>query len=435
MSRRLVTVPIISLFCFAIFAPALQAQIKLTQSQTVEVVSLEDSRCINFNEDVVDITLKSIRLEKDVGFFREDKEAGLVVQMGMFRQSEIDTYVEHPVSQIIDLSGAEEGFIYLGGNDHLLANRFRLNIEEKPITKSKISFVFNKTRGGGAGVKIARAVFSTISNSPIPANPYTSAAKRIGQTVDAVIQSFELDDEKVQPIASGAAVISYSSSDEECDRMGQARDGVWLFIFSSQNHEEKGIENGFITPDRSGEYCFKVDNVWSIQPRISEKTSDPNCSKDYSEMQKLNNPFVSFFVRAIRAREIASVTAAHSFLSSVKSIQDAAVMHAETDEKVKSLLATSQLGTEEVVTEAGGQPEQTEHAMFEKLPVPPSAYLKFFDGLMAAQDTDESVAGYAGVFSAEVERLIAMCEDLNAPPEQCLSPHGNISFEGMVAEN
>jgi len=248
-----------------------------------------------------------MRLEKNVGFLKEDKSFDTVISVrpvysGSNPNKPAGEY-GHPVHIPVIAGDGPQGFIEAGLANGTLAEGFPLRTtlddgSSVNVGTIEIQLTMTKKEGNKAEVKVLKKVLENVSNLPLPATPYTEGFRRLSSTVNGFLNSLDDGPKRTEPIRTGTITIPFSPQGEGTDCQGpimnSSLSGGFMVVMEPQVIETNDLGEGYVPTSELSSYCFKINNGQTFIPRFSARSKDPNCSAEYAAMTTLANPYIGF---------------------------------------------------------------------------------------------------------------------------------------------
>ena len=146
--------------------------------KVVRISTPTNPRCINAKTDEITMTVRSVKTQKENGFFTNQNKAGVTVIATL--NSDGNPKAQNPSVNLVSVQGAAAGQVYLP-LEYPIASLLALSPDSgKTFTKNiLLELYLDKTRGANTFGKILDDAGTLLSTLPIPANPYTNAVSQV----------------------------------------------------------------------------------------------------------------------------------------------------------------------------------------------------------------------------------------------------------------
>lgn len=250
-----------------------------------------ESHCINANTDTISLHLRRVIIQKDVGWFSEDKEVGLLLETTIYGMSN-NTDQQRTFPRMFKSSVAEydQGIVSLPIEQRLL-HQFKLKRDKDIYNGIDLSFtVLKKKQKTNFGVALEQLVVIT-RQLPLPPNPYSQAFQFFSDYANRVVsESLNKDNNVDDQLKEGQFSLAFSVGGNCAGDF--ERTGTLAVVKASEGSEDAG------NIDINKDYCWQAELKPVFELRFAKKPADGNCTNAIG-FRKVRNSYYGFFLNAV----------------------------------------------------------------------------------------------------------------------------------------
>lgn len=284
-------------FCFSIFSfIVISPSVAATVPDGKIIVRVEDgsaSRCINSTTDRITMNLRRIIVNKDIGFFTEDRAAAVIVNTTISGEEGGATQkkVNFPRMYVVNTASYLQGYTSLPIEEKLFS-RFSLTNSGNSYDTAEVEFTV-LAKKGKAPFGLALSALADISKSlPTPMNPFSEGFKYFSDYANKVIEGSLNENNNIgQQSKEGKITLSFSST-STCT--GDQEYTGTLAIVSGVKEKDT---DGFV--DIKKDYCWKAVFKPVFTLKFAPKPTNSTCAGVAEGLFKqVNNPYLAFYLNA-----------------------------------------------------------------------------------------------------------------------------------------
>lgn len=263
-----------------------------TKDQGAIIVRVEDdsSVCINANNHKISLILRRTIVNKNVGFFKEDKEVALLMDLQMSGNTGEDQKTQKfPRMFKTSIEEYGEGSVSLP-IEKVLFHGYKLKSDKALTTQIEMAFSILKKKKKAPFAVALEQLAKVTSMLPIPPNPYVTAFNHFAAYADEVVTNSINEENNVSEELKGGN-ISFAFSENGTCTGGLQTTGTIAVIRASNGTEDEGIIN---TAD---DYCYSAQFIPVFELRFARMPTDNDCTKA-TNFKKVRNAYLGFVINA-----------------------------------------------------------------------------------------------------------------------------------------
>lgn len=287
--RKLITALVTSLIA------SLQSANSASVPDGETIVRIDDgtaTRCINSSSDRITMNLRRLVVKKDVGFFSEDKTAGVFINtiISGDDSSGDSRKISFPRVYTVTVTQYASGVVALPVEEKLFS-RFYLSNNSNTYDSAELEFsIVSKKDKTPLGIALV-ALEDISRNLPVPINPFSEGFKYFTQYANKVVNESLNATNNVSEIAKEGKIVMNFSSTGVCTG-DQEQTGTIAVVKGDHGKESDGYV------DINKTYCWAAD----LKPIFTLKYAVPNdkkCSEiNPASFRKVANQHIAFYLSA-----------------------------------------------------------------------------------------------------------------------------------------
>jgi hypothetical protein len=260
--------------------------------------------CININKHKISLHLRRYLLDKDSGWFSEDKEAGLLLETAVNTEKKDGSSsdkISFPKMFKADVSEHKKGIVSLPFEQRIF-HRFDLSKGDNLYPSIDLTFtVLKKKKKAKFGIALEQ-LDKVTKSIPGSIDPFTPAFKYFVEYSNSVVtESLDAKNNVDDALKDGQLVFSFSDTDT-C-LADDEKTGAVAVIKNWKGKESDGV----IDISKIGEYCLKHISKPANSLHFTKKVNE-SCN-NATGFKELINPY-SLYV--LNAKPITASTVARS---------------------------------------------------------------------------------------------------------------------------
>ncbi|WDF91714.1 hypothetical protein [Aeromonas hydrophila] len=278
-----------------IFIASLQPANSASVPDGETIVRIDDgtsTRCINSSSDRITMNLRRLVVKKDVGFFSEDKTAGVFINtiISGNDSSGDSRKVGFPRVYTVTVIQYASGIVSLPVEEKLFS-RFYLSNNGNTYDTAELEFsVVSKKDKTPLGIALV-ALEDISRNLPVPINPFSEGFKYFTQYANKVVNESLNSANNVSEMSKEGKIVMNFSSTGICTG-DQEQTGTIAVVKGDHGKESDGYV------DINKTYCWAAE----LKPIFNLKYAVPNgkkCNEISSDsFKKIANQYVAFYLSA-----------------------------------------------------------------------------------------------------------------------------------------
>lgn len=284
------------MFVFAFFVVCAFAEAATTKDQGAIIVRVPDGTtpvCINANKHKLSFILRKIIINKDVGYFKQDKEVGLLLNVFMAGNTgdggDGQENQKFPRMFKTSIEEFDQGLITLPF-EKVLFHGYKLKSDNTLTTQIETSFSVLKKKEKAPFAVAIEQLGKITSSLPIPPNPYVPAFRHFANYADEVVTKSINEENNVSEELKGGNIAFAFSENDTCDGTLETT-GTIAVVKSSVGTEDEGIIN------TSKNYCYTAQFKPVFELRFASMPAGGNCTTA-TNFKQLRNPYLGFVLNA-----------------------------------------------------------------------------------------------------------------------------------------
>lgn len=260
------------------------------------IVRVEDgaaSRCINSTTDRITMHLRRLVINKDAGFFSEDKTAAVIVSTVISGEEGGMTpkKVTFPRMYVASVAPYSKGIVSVPIEEKLFS-RFPLTGSGNSYDTAEVEFtILSKKDKTPFGIALS-ALADISKNLPAPVNPFSEGFKYFSDYANKVIEgSITTENNIKEQSKEGKMILSFSST-STC--VGdQEKTGTLAIVGGAEGKESDGIV------DIKKDYCWRADLTPVFTLKFAPRSAGATCAAiSDASFTRVNNAYTAFFLNA-----------------------------------------------------------------------------------------------------------------------------------------
>lgn len=264
-----------------------------TKDQGAVIVRVPDGTspvCINANTHKISFILRKVIVTKDVGFFKEDKEVGLKLDVQMAGNTDDDQKTQKfPRMFKTSIEEFDKGSVTLP-IEKIIFHGYKLKSDNTITTQIETEFSILKKKKKAPFSIALEQLSKTTSSLPIPPNPYVTAFNHFATYADEVVSKSITEENNVSEELKGGNIAFAFSEDGNCSGTLE-KTGTLAVVKAANGTEDDGIIN------TSKEYCYAAQFTPTFELKFADVPADLDCNKA-TNFKKIKNPYLGFILNA-----------------------------------------------------------------------------------------------------------------------------------------
>jgi len=266
-----------------------------SQTPGATIIRIEDgvsSRCVNRNEDAIQIGLVGMKISKKKNWFKEQTQAG--VQVGVRIEGMDAEYntkaTEFTQVYVVDVKEYDKGSILIPIEGNIV--RY-FPLQNKGVFYNGIDLsisLIQKKNDAPFGVAVKELVNFT-KQFPLPTNPFDPAIKTLANFTSSLLSPSNDEGNGInRPAPVSTINLPFSPVANCSENSFQEKTGVFAVIYGSSETAEEGYVDIYKTTD----YAFKLQTKPSRAILVAKKDAQGNLAP----YKPLHNEFIMFYLNA-----------------------------------------------------------------------------------------------------------------------------------------
>lgn len=277
----------------AIALPGISVAVELRVPEGAIIVRIPDDKqkdkCINATTDRISLHLRRFVINKDISWFKQDKEAGLVSHTIITGKdkAEKEKKISYPRMFTTNVEQFEAGSVSIPIEQRFF-HLYKLKTKEWQFTSVDLKFtIIKKKKRGKFGVAL-HGLAQITKKLPPPINPFSEAFQFFADYADSVVAESLNEANNVGGTTNEGTMAFAFSLDGTCSGDLETT-GTKVAVKAAAGSEEDGFA------DIRKDYCWKAQLLPTFEVYFASKPSSGDCSS-VTGYKKLRNPYYGFFL-------------------------------------------------------------------------------------------------------------------------------------------
>lgn len=266
-----------------------------SQTPGATIIRIEDgvsSRCVNRNEDAIQIGLVGMKISKKKNWFKEQTQAG--VQVGVRIEGMDAEYntkaTEFTQVYVVDVKEYDKGSILLPIEGNIV-RYFPLQNKGVFFNGIDLSISLMQRKDDAPFGIVVKELVNFTKQFPLPTNPFDPAIKTLANFTSNLLSPANDEGNKInRPAPVSTINLPFSPIANCSENSFQEKTGVFAVIYGSN----EVTEEGYVDINKTTDYAYKLQTSPSRAILVAKKDKQGKLSS----FKPLHNEFIMFYLNS-----------------------------------------------------------------------------------------------------------------------------------------